>query len=234
MAAAGLVQGLTGFGFAIVAMALLPLFVEDFQTAFSLVALSSMVIPGITFFKTRKGFSVKPSVALTAGAVIGSALGFLFMKANLGAEYFIRAFGVVLIVFAMVDAILTRALKLNMPKWMGMPCGILGGFFGGAFNIGGPPLVLYAYSQPWTKEQIVATLQVAFVFSTGLRLLLMGSTGYFDVEVRRLTLIAIVPIAAGVHYGVRFLGKIEKDVLKLGVFIAVAILGLKYLFFPEM
>lgn len=232
MAGAGLVQGLTGFGFAIVAMAFLPMILGDFRDAFSMVALSSLVIPGITFFKTRKGFTAKPGMLLTIGAVIGVVFGFLFLQANLGGPGFIRMFGVVLIVFAIADAVLTRALKIGMPRWMGLPCGILGGFFGGAFNIGGPPLVLYAYSQPWTKQQIVATLQIAFVFSTGLRLVLMGSTGYFDQEVRRLALISIIPIAAGIHYGVRFLDKVEKNALKLGVFIAVALLGLKYLLFP--
>ncbi len=233
MAGAGLIQGLTGFGFAIVAMALLPLFIEDFKVAFSMVALSSMVIPAITFFKTRRGFSLKPSLTLTVGAMLGTMGGVWFLQANLGGPGFIRLFGAVLITFALVDAVLTRTLKIDMPKWMGLPCGMLGGFFGGAFNIGGPPMVLYAYSQPWTKHQIVATLQVAFVFATGIRLVLMGTTGYFDQEVRQLTLVAVLPILVGVHYGVRFLGVLEKDALKMGVFIAVSILGLKYLLFPE-
>lgn len=228
----GFVQGLSGFGFAIVAMAALPLLTGDFQTSFTLVALNSIIIPGLIMFNTRREFKFRPALALAAGGVIGTFLGFHFMDKNVDGSIFIRLFGAVLILFTVVDIILTRAFNYTMPKWMAWPCGTLGGFFGGAFNIGGPPMVAYVYSQPWSKQQTVATLQAAFIAATGYRLTLMGFNGYFDRSVFYLTLYTVIPTAIGIYIGGKLLDRVNRDALKLVVFVIVGILGFKYLFYP--
>lgn len=228
----GFVQGLSGFGFAIVAMAILPWLTGDFQTSFTLVALNSIIIPGLIMFNTRKEFKIRPALALAAAAVIGTFLGFHFMNRNVEGAIFIRLFGAVLILFTIVDIILTRAFSYTMPKWMAWPCGALGGFFGGAFNIGGPPMVAYVYSQPWSKQQTIATLQAAFIAATGYRLALMGFNGYFDRAVFHLTLYTVIPTAIGIYLGGKLLDQVNRDGLKMVVFVVVGILGFKYLFFP--
>lgn len=228
MAVSGVVQGFTGFGFAIVAMALLP-FLADFKTVFSVVALVSVVIPFITFANTRKGYKVKAGLVLAYGAVIGTVMGFPFMNNNLGEPFFMRLFGVVLILFSILDIILARAFRLQMPKWMGWPLGIAGGFCGAAFNIGGPPMAVYVHSQNWTKQQIIATLQVASICSMALRLVLMHQERYFDWTVLKLVGITLIPVAIGVFYGTKLLHLLPQRVVKICVFSAVGLLGLKYL-----
>ena len=54
-----------------------------------------------------------------------------------------------------------------MPKAMGIPICFGGGILGGAFNVGGPPIVAYVYSQNWSKTKTVALLQTVF-FSSGI------------------------------------------------------------------
>ncbi len=236
--AAGLIQGLTGFGFAIVAMAALPLFVGDFQTVFTLVALTSIVIPFLVFAQHHQGFKIKPALALALGGLAGTWLGFHFMDRNAGGLYFVRLFGAVLVLIAIADYLLTSAFRLSMPKAFGFPSGFLGGFFAGAFNIGGPPMVAFAYSQPWSKQQIVTALQFAFTLSTGYRLVLMLSNGYFssgqglDWSLLKTTGILFLPTAVGVFVGGKLLHKIDKDHLRQFVLVAVGLLGIKYLLFP--
>ena len=149
------------------------------------------------------------------------------MHRNVDGIAFIRVFGAVLILFAVVDFILTRAFNYTMPKWMGWPCGILGGFFGGAFNIGGPPMVAYVYSQPWSKQQTVATLQAAFVCATGYRIWLMGFNGYFDLKLLHLLGFTILPTAIGIIIGGKLLDRVHRDKLKMAVFVVVGLLGLQ-------
>ena len=228
-------QGLTGFGYGIVAMAVLPLFVESFQLAFTLVALNSLVIPALVMWNTRQGIRLWPAIPLSIGGIIGTHFGFHYMNENSNAEFFIRLFGITLILFAVIDFILTRVLgKYTMPKWLGFPCGVIGGIFGGAFNIGGPPMVAYAYSQAWSKEQIVSTLQIAFICATGYRIGMMGFNGYFDWEIGRLAALALIPTAIGIWIGGKFLARIDKAILKGGVFILVALLGVLYLTKPPV
>ncbi len=213
-------------------MAVLPWITNDFQSSFTLVALNSIIIPGLIMMNTRREFRFRPAIALAIGGVIGTYLGFHFMHRNVDGVLFIRLFGAVLILFAVVDAIMTKAFNYTMPKWMGWPCGVLGGFFGGAFNIGGPPMVAYAYSQPWTKQQTVATLQAAFVCATSYRIWLMGFNGYFDWSMLKLTLFTVIPTAIGIVVGGKLLERVNRDRLKMAVFVIVGILGFKYLFFP--
>ena len=119
-----------------------------------------------------------------------------------------------------------------MPAWMGWPCGFVGGFFGGAFNTGGPPMVAFCYSQPWTKQQIVATLQVAFLVATSFRVALMTFTGYFDQRILVLTFSTVIPVAIGIFFGGQLLVRIPLKWLRLLVFGVVIFLGVQYLLFP--
>jgi len=64
--------------------------------------------------------------------------------------WFIRLFGGVLIAFSIFDLIARPPGRMPSFPSIGpssIPFGLAGGFFGGAFNIGGPPVVAYAYSQ---------------------------------------------------------------------------------------
>lgn len=231
-AVAGFVQGLSGFGFGIVAMAVLPMALADFETAFSVTALNSLIIPILTFIGSRSGFRLKDCIPLTVAAIFGALIGFAFTHALSGATLFIRIFGATLIAFAVADTIMTRALKTQMPAWMGWPCGFFGGIFGGAFNVGGPPMVAFCYSQPWSKHQIVATLQVAFMVATTSRVALMGATGYFDQRILILTASTVIPVAIGIFLGGQLLARIPLKWLRLGVFAVVILLGIQYLLFP--
>jgi uncharacterized membrane protein YfcA len=234
-AVAGFVQGLSGFGFGIVAMAILPLALNDMQTAFSITALNSLIIPILTFVRLRHAFKLADALPMTIAAIGGALLGFAFADYLIGETIFLRILGATLIVFAAADVILTSALKTHMPKWMAWPCGLVGGFFGGAFNTGGPPMVAFCYSQPWTKHQIVATLQFAFLIATSARVALMAGTGkYFDKQVLMLTLSTVIPIAIGIYFGGQLLARIPLQKLRIGVFAIVVLLGLQYLLFPNV
>jgi len=229
LAAAGFVQGLTGFGFAIVGMALLPSFTSSWQTAFSLVALNSVLIPFVLLRRHRSGFDLRPVLGLTFGALIGTYIGFRFMDGHAQGAWFIRLFGVSLILFSVFDLYMNRGDRtFSLPSFTAIPCGIFGGFFGGAFNIGGPPLVAYAYSQPWSKSQIIAALQFVFLCGTGYRMWLMGFSGYFDREMFRVVCWTTLPTIAGLLFGSHLLTRIDTANLRSGVFLLVGILGVKY------
>lgn len=169
---------------------------------------------------------------LAGGGVLGTVAGFLLMDSLSGQQFFVRLFGATLLVTALFDIWLAKLTRTKMPEWMAFPCGMTGGFFGGAFNIGGPPFVVYSYSQPWTKSEIVATLQFCFICSTGLRLFLMGGHGYFDRKVFGLTMFTLIPTIVGITWGTSLLHRVNLKCLKTAVFGMVALLGLKYLLFP--
>lgn len=233
LAAAGFVQGLTGFGFAIVGMALLPLLHADWQSSMTLVAVNSILIPVVLLRRHGGGFSLRPALGLALGTLIGTYLGFHFTARNSDGGWFIRLFGLVLFLFSAFD--LWQAARkdplFGIHKRLAIPFGLAGGFFGGAFNISGPPIVAYAYSQPWSKSQTVATLQVVFMAGAGYRMLLMGTNGFFDTQALNLLLWTTPPTLAGLLAGSHLLNRMEQTTLRTGVFVLVGLIGLVYAIF---
>lgn len=227
LAIAGFTQGLTGFGFGLVSMALLPL-VLPFKGALVVVAVLNVPVCALTLFSTRRHFSWRRGTGLTLGSCLGVPIGF-YALVQLDAQLLLRALGAVLCLFALNELLLARRFPLRFPAWTGFPVGLVSGGLGGAFNVGGPPAIAYVYAQPWTKEEIVAVLQLVFGTSALLRLALVGQSGLLHGDLLRLTLFALLPLLAGIAIGGRLLHRVPLAPLKSAVFLFLLAMGAKYL-----
>jgi uncharacterized membrane protein YfcA len=119
--------------------------------------------------------------------------------------------------------------SIEFPPWSAAAVGVLSGAGSGAFNIGGPPLVAYAYAQPWSKERVVAFLQVVFFVSATLRLTMMWSGGFITPDVLRLAVWGALPAGAALLLGTLLLRRIPTEKLRTGVFLFIGVMALKYL-----
>lgn len=226
---AGFVQGLSGFGFGLVAMAILPALL-DFHTASLVVVLFTVPVSLTSLAPLRRHCNWRLGWTLWAGMMCGIPVG-LYLMVHAPAPLLIRALGAILIGLSIQELALPRRV-VPFSNAMGFPMGLVGGVMGGAFNMGGPPAVAYLYSRPWPKEQIVAILQVAFVLSAFTRLAVMGGTGMFTAPVLRLGLWSAVPVVAAVFFGSRLLRRIPQTHLRRGVFIFLGLMGARYLIAP--
>lgn len=68
-------------------------------------------------------------------------------------------------------------VRAVLPKWMALPIGAISGIITGAFVSGGPPLILFLYSQVRDPREMKATVQALFILSTTYRLILVLSSG---------------------------------------------------------
>ncbi len=230
LASAGLLQGLTGFGFGLVTMALLPLLLP-YKDALVVVAVLVVPVSALTLFATRQHLCWRRGATLALGSCLGVPIGF-YALVRLDAHFLLRALGALLCLFAAHELFLSRRFRLRFPAWTGLPIGIISGSLAGAFNVGGPPIIAYTYSQPWAKEEIVAVLQLVFGVSAVLRLALVGQSGLLHANLLHLTLLALGPLLAGIIVGNRFLRRVPQAKLKLIVFVFLFVMGLKYLVLP--
>jgi uncharacterized membrane protein YfcA len=104
-------------------------------------------------------------------------------------------------------------------------CGILGA----AFNIGGPPALIWIYSRPWQREQGIATLQLMFLFNSGLRLILTAPTGVVTQHVMIVCALALLPFLMTAMFGVRLAARIPPKRFKQIVLAALTAMGFHYL-----
>lgn len=223
---AAFIQGLTGFGYGMAAMALLPLLM-DFREATLLVAVLGLAVNVFTFVGYRTEYRWHEGRSLIFGAVLGAPIGVALVH-WVDASIMIRALGGLICVFTFNELIVSRHSKWKIPESWGFPLGCLAGLFGSAFNIGGPPAVMYAYSQPWSKQQVVACLQVLFLVIGTLRVVLSAAAGRLETHHLGLAFAVMLPMFACIWAGRQLLERIPQGRLRMVVYVGLFAMGVKY------
>ena len=227
LSVAAFVQSSTGFGLALVCLAALPL-VIPVEEGISLVTIFNLIITAMIMFVNRSGFSWKDALPLMVGALIGIPLGFYGLKAMDGSVV-IRVLGAVLVLIALSELLKGRILpRLNIPRKAAFPMGIVAGVLGGSFNVGGPPVVVYTYSQNWDKIRAVAIMQSVFLTAGIFRSLLMIGAGDYNMNLFRMSVWSVVPALIAVWLGKKTLDRFPQEVLRNIVFTMILVMGLRY------
>ena len=237
---AGFVRGLTGFGYGLVAMALLPLFL-DLPRAAAIVAVLDLMVSGVAFLANRKHYDWRCGLNLVVGSCCGIPIG-VYLLVRVPPDFLLRLLGAVMITAALNEWRIRRCSykdshkdshngspTRSMPAWLGFPLGVFSGALGGALNTGGPPAIAYAYSQPWSKQQIVALLQVMFGLAALLRLFFFGAGGLVTPASLQLLTWAALPVFASILLGTLMCHKLPQTQLRTGIFVFLAVMGSRYL-----
>lgn len=224
---AGFVQGLTGFGFGLVSMSLMPVVIgikpaAAVSTVFSVLATIATFIRHCREYEWRKGFVFLVSVC------VGVPIGVFFLeKAN--EQVLLKVLGGVMLVFAIREFAFGDRFK-TIPPALTVPLGLFSGTVSGAFNLGGIPSAAYAYSNPWSRGQIMAFLQLMILLSCALRIGFYGNFGYF----RELSLLwaaaMVLPVYGAIWLGHFVLERVHPKHMRQGVFAFIGLAGIYYLF----
>jgi len=197
---AALVQGMTGFGFGLFAVGLLP-FLIPVKAVVPFVAFGTLlsVLHSLWALRGR----VCPGVALPSliGALLGTPVGILLLT-RLDPRSVRLILGVTLAVFAAYSLGASRAppsLRLGV-RW-GYAFGFAGGALGGSVGVGGPPVVIYACFQDWSKDVVKSVLLLNFALTAVLRIVLYSVKGLVTVEVLRFVAYAIPVLFTGTFLG---------------------------------
>lgn len=193
-----LLQGLAGFGGALVSMPLLLLYLEPIWAA-PIVVLCYTINRIPAMFVLRKNLMWDHSLLLLAAAAPGAFLGVYFLK-NVEPGIIMKTLGVILILFSAYK-ILSPGLKLTFSRLWALPTGFLSGILGGAFGTDGPPVVVYAALQRWTKEQVVGMLQSFFIFANFIIIVSYGYHGLLIWPVLKISAIAVPFAIIGIFLG---------------------------------
>ena len=95
---------------------------------------------------------------------------------QLDARIVLSALGIFLIVYALYNLFNLRLPRIRQPKW-DFSFGLASGMLSGAYNTGGPPLVIYGTSLGWSSEEFKANLQALFMLNSFLVIILHSSPG---------------------------------------------------------
>ncbi|QDT56023.1 Sulfite exporter TauE/SafE [Caulifigura coniformis] len=232
LAIASFLQGLTGFGFGLTAMGLLPLWlpVRDAQTLCTMVG---VVVTSMNIAVARKHFRAQGTLPLLLGSCVGVPLGYQFR--TLIPENSVRPWlGAAICLMVVWDVVGRRFRKApagdaDAPTATATAIGVFSGWLTGAFNIGGPPLVAYLYSRPWPVHRVVAVLSAIFLASGLVRLAVIVADGRIAEPLLTATAVSLLPVLAGIAIGQRCLSRTSPDLLRAAVSVVLFGLGLAFL-----
>ena len=217
-----LLQGLAGFGGALVSMPILLLYAEPLWAA-PIVVLCYTVNRIPALFVLRKNLMWDHSLLLLAAAAPGAFLGTLLLK-SADPGIVMKILGTILILFSAFK-LLSPGLKRSLSKIWALPTGFLSGILGGAFGTDGPPVVVYAALQPWTKEQVVGMLQSFFLFANFIIIVSYGYHGLLTPPVLQVSLVAIPFAVAGIFLGLRINRLIGQHRFEVILAVLIGIMG---------
>ncbi|GAB6182233.1 sulfite exporter TauE/SafE family protein [Desulfotomaculum defluvii] len=195
---AATLQGITGFGFALISVPLLLLVYEP-HTAVGINIMISIVSLSFLTFKVRQVIMVPVVKNLFLGSLLGIPLGvyiFLYFDMHL----LKLSISIVTAIFSLI-LISGITLKNVKGKIWESTVGSLSGFLTGSIGMPGPPIILFLSNQKLPKDRFRATTAAYFVLVYMSSLILLFCLGAIDKSVA-LTAISLVPFALlGGHLG---------------------------------
>jgi len=219
---AGFVQGLTGFGIMMVALPLMVLLI-DIKSAIPLIVLLGIVINTMLLFQLAKHIERKKWMPLLLPSLPGIIIGLYILK-TVETRVLEIPLGVAILITA--TAIwLSKGPEKELSKIWAYVAGFIAGLLGGCIGAPGPPVIIYTSLQPWTKQQIKATM-VAFFAVGGVGIgAFYYYIGFITTYVLHSFTYCFIPLIAGVLTGVFLFNKIDEKIYRRIVHIALFILG---------
>lgn len=201
---AGLVQGLTGFGAAIVMMIFLPQLFPIAQSA---------AVAGVIMAASVAAYSVH----------LGQVLDVQLLR---------RLLGALLVSLAGYFSLSKRAANQTYPWWLAGLFMIISGFFNGLFGIGGPLMALYFLSLADTTADYLGNLQTFFLIDVVYISTVRVLNGILTPVLLPHIMIGMVGAVIGTALAARILPRLPMTTVRHLIYLFIGLSGGYYLIAP--
>jgi uncharacterized membrane protein YfcA len=186
------IQGMTGFGAALVAGPILAIFLDP-KLVVVIVLVTGMGSLSLVGYHARRYIDLKWLLLLVSLAVLGLPLGSYLLV--IAPSFVIRS--LIAVVSIIFSTLLLLGYSKRFKREVLASCGF--GFAGGVLNasvgMGGPPIVIFLANQGWPKEVFRATVALFFLIIAALCLISHLFTG---VTVGHRLVVALSLVPAGI------------------------------------
>ena len=223
--AAAFVQASTGFGYSLIAMSIMPLFLPMAQCS----AISAVTVVAIGLqmtFSLRKNFCLKTVLLPLLCCIVTINLG-LHLLYTLDEQILRRILACLLILVTALFYIMQKK-KIALPRRWYSPvgAGLLAGISTGLFNIVGPFFLIYyinvCKNNLHLKSSLEFTFLMAGLYSTGMHLFVYNNIHRGVMP--EITVSVLAALLAGV-IGLRLYRKIDKTTITRLVYILLPIMA---------
>jgi len=224
---AAFVQSTTGFGYAIVLMALWPLFLQV-PDATQLMLFGVLPVSGCIAIKYWRHINFKIVAVPLCLGLLGNYIG-LTMLLRIDNTIAVKIIGVLMILLAVYFYIAKDKIRIPQNIWTASLAGIGAGLMGGFFNISGPPLVLYFCAAAKDKDEYTGTVQFLFLVLIAFKLVYLTAVRGLPAVVSVRIPMVLIGSTAGLFAGQRLFKRLSINTVKRLIYALMILSGLWYL-----
>ncbi len=220
--AASLVQGFLGFGYGVIVMSVLTLS-HDLIHATAFVNLSSLAL-SLAMVSRDYRFILWPVVLRILPAMfVGMTLGLMALH-ELERSVMVPLLGTMIVAIAVWN-LASPKLRSGTSPALDFAFGGVAGVFSGAFNTGGPPLVVHLYRRAESPVILVVTLQAIFVGAGVARALMATSQGLMPRAAAMEALYLLPVVVTGTLAGLALARRTQPERFRRAAWLALGLLG---------
>ncbi|UCD34627.1 MAG: sulfite exporter TauE/SafE family protein [Nitrospiraceae bacterium] len=221
--AAGIVQGISGFGSALIAMPLLTVFI-DVKSAVPLCILQSVLITSYLSLQLRDHMEWRKIQPLLLGCLPGIYIG-VTVLIKVPSELIKLLLGAVIASYGLYSLVYRPGFRRVGSGWA-YAAGFGTGVIGSAFSAGGPPAIIYTTLTGWSRDSIKATLTGFFFASAVITAVVHAASGLTSATVLRYFAASAPAVMAGVYMGSRLYNRFSRHGYIKAILILLILLGL--------
>lgn len=224
--AAGTVKGTLGIGLPLVAVPLLAT-VLDLPTAVALMVvpvLASNIVQALQ--GKQKIATFRRFFPLLLTLIPGTIIAAQFLSSvNLRTGSLVL--GVIVVLFSLSQLVrFDFEINKTQERYLNPIVGLVAGFLGGLSNLFGPPLIMYLVTLKLEKDDFVTTIGLLFVIAATTFYATLATVGILSVENAAGSLVAAIPVMAGVFIGSRLRDRIHQKTFERVLMVVLIVVGL--------
>lgn len=220
---AGMIQGLTSFGFSLISVPLLSIFMP-LKIVVPVLIVFSLVLNSVILYKLRKHVNLKRIMYLIPAGILTTPLGtYLLLIIN---ERSLKLGVGLIVTITAIMFWLGYKIKIKNEKLSLVSVGLMSGLLNGSVSLSGPPVILFLTNQGTEKQVFRANLTSYFFILNIITIPTYIYGGLITSEVLRYTLILFPALILGVILGIKGAERVDENLFKKLTLVLVVIMGI--------
>ncbi|MBZ0296997.1 MAG: sulfite exporter TauE/SafE family protein [Anaerolineae bacterium] len=220
-------QSVAGFGLPLIAMALL---IQGLgvEVATPLVALVTFSAGVVLLYRYRAALKPRLLVQIIGASLVGIPLG-VWLLQTADQQLVLTLLGIGVVIYALYALSNLKLPEIQHPIWA-YGIGFVAGILSGAYNLGGPVVVVYGSCRRWVGAEFKSTMQGFFVVSSLIVIAAYAITGSYTPVVWENFLYCLPAIALGLGAGLSMDRFMNPVMFRRIVLVLLIALGLNLIF----
>ncbi|MCL2833207.1 MAG: sulfite exporter TauE/SafE family protein [Treponema sp.] len=220
--AAGFIQGLTSFGFALISVPLL-LRLFPLNETVPIIVVLCFLTNILVLYNCIKEVKIKKIWLLIISSLLFAPLG-VYSLQTINSEYLKIFCGIIIIIFSLF-LILKKSFPIKMEKLGYVIAGSASGFLNGSLSLSGPPVVLFLSNQGINKEGFRANITFSALVLNLITIITYLINGLLTRAVFGKILYLIPAMVLGVFIGIKLCKKLDELLFKRITLVLLIISG---------